>query len=467
MISKYLGDRPFWAAAFKIALPIAFQNLLMSLFSFVDNIMVSQLGDISFSGVGMANQVSWLMNLVIFGLCSGTSVFISQYWGVKDMKGIHDSYGIMLWHGIGIAALFFTVAVSCPGFIISIFNSNKSVISEGSAYLRIAAFAYFSYALTAVFSTVLRSTENVKLPMYASLVATLLNCALNYVLIYGKLGFPALGVRGAALATVISSFANTLTIIGVSYLKKNLLAVKPKALVSFSRAALMKFYRISTPVILNETLWALGTVCYNIIFGQLGHEYYAAVTIYRTIEGIAFVFFVGLCNACCVMVGKAVGAGMAEEGYRDARRFAIIVPLLSLFVGTMVAVTRAPVISLFNLDGKLSETTIYTAMAITLVYGLEIAFRNIPYIQIVGIFRSGGDTVTGMKFDVLCLWFIALPLTAISAFVLKLPFVWVFTVMLLGEDVVKAILCIHRFRSKKWIKPVTGKTQSAEGRPQE
>ncbi len=461
MFKIYFGDREFWASALRLALPIAFQNLLMSSLSLVDTLMVGQLGDISLSGVGMAGQWSWLLNLVLFGLSSGSAVFIAQFWGVGNIKKIHNIYGIMLLHSVAVAFLFFLVGLVLPERVVGLFNGTPAVVETGSAYLRIVCFSYAGAAFSSSFSTLLRSTENVRLPMYAGLFSTVLNAVLNYGLIYGKMGLPEMGVRGAALATCISAWAGPAIIYIVSLRKKNIVIAPLRAVFGFGRELLLRFYKISTPVILNESLWGLGTVCYNIIFGRLGYEHYAAVTIYRAVEAIAFVFFIGLCNACCVMVGKSIGAGYLEKAYTDARRFTILVPVLAVFVGAAIILLRGPVIGLFNLSGSITQTTIDSARGILFVYGAELFMRNIPYILIVGVFRSGGDTVTGMKYDLILVWCVALPLTILSAFVLKLPFVAVFAVMLITEDTLKVILCLFRFRSKKWIRPLTDEGRAA------
>ncbi len=461
MLKTYFGDRDFWSVTLRLALPIAFQNLLMSSLSLVDTLMVGQLGDVALSGVGMAGQWSWLLNLVLFGLSSGSAVFIAQFWGVGDIKKIHGIYGVMLLHSAAVAILFFLVGFIVPRGVVSLFNSTPAVVEAGSDYLRIVCFSYLGAAMSSSFSTLLRSTENVRLPMYAGLFSTILNAILNYGLIYGKMGLPEMGVRGAAVATCITAWSGPIIIYTVSLWKKTIVIAPLREIFGFGRDLLIRFYKVSAPVILNESLWGLGTVCYNIIFGRLGYEYYAAITIYRTIEGIAFVFFIGLCNACCVMVGKSIGAGYLEKAYTDARRFTILVPVIAVFVGGAIILLRGPFIGLFNLSGSITQTTIESARGILFVYGAELFMRNIPYILIVGVFRSGGDTVTGMKYDLLLVWCVALPLTIISAFVLKLPFVAVFAVMLITEDTLKVILCLLRFKSKKWIRPLTDEGRAA------
>ena len=460
-LTRYFGDRPFWRVTLRLALPIALQNLLISSFSLVDTIMIGGLGDVALSAVGMAGQWSWMLTLVLFGFCSGTAVFISQYWGVRDLKGIRNVYGLMLVNTLAAAAVFFVIGFCWPQGVVSLFNKDPAVVREGAAYLQTACFSYFALALSNAFSTLLRATERVRLPMYASGVSAILNAVLNYGLIYGKFGLPEMGVRGAALATCISSWVSPLVILIVSAFQKNLVVSRLKDVFSLPKGLIPHFYRVCAPVIANESLWGLGTFCYNIVFARMSYENYAAVTIFRTVDSIAFTFFVGLCNACSVMVGKSIGAGKIERALGDARRFACVIPILSLLVGCTVALLRVPLVSLFDTRGTLSAVTKQAAHAILLIYGLEYGLRNIPYILIVGIFRSGGDTVTGLKLDLFCVWCISLPAVIVSAFVLKLPFPAVFAVMLLFEDALKVVLVIRRYRSRQWIRPVTAAGQSA------
>jgi Na+-driven multidrug efflux pump len=199
----------------------------------------------------------------------------------------------------------------------------------------------------------------------------------------------------------------------------------------------------------------LGTLIFNVIFANLGYEYYAAVTIHKTFESIAFVFFVGFCNACCIMVGKSIGAGKIERAVMDSRRFSMIIPFVSVLAGAAIILFRAQLVSIFNMGGNISDLTLHTAKMILLIYGLELPMRNIPYIMIVGIFRSGGDTVTGMKLDLFSQWLLSIPATFLAAFVLKLPFVAVFATMYIFEDYVKSFLCLRHFLSDRWIRPVT------------
>lgn len=455
MFKKYFGDMGFWRIALKLAFPVAMQNLLTSSFILVDTIMVGQLGDLSLSAVGMAGQFGWFLNMITFGMCSGAAVFISQYWGAKDTTGIRRTYGIAVVSVCLISALFFVIGLLFPEGVVRIFNREPDVVEAGAAYLRIACWSYLATGVNMVFCIVLRSTENVKLPMYVSLVTTVLNAFMDYGLIFGAFGMPEMGIRGAALATVISAWAGPVLILAVSAIQRNMLISPIKELFGFNKRSIAEYYEKATPVIINETLWGLGTLLFSVIFANLGYQYYAAVTIFRTFENIAFVFFIGLCNASSIMVGKNVGAGHIKRAVEDSRRFVLFVSLCSVLTGVLIIIFRFQLASVFNLSGSITPETLKLTASLLLVYGIELPVRNLPYILIVGTFRPGGDTRIGMKLDLLSLWLCSVPLTTLAAFVFKLPFIAVFAIMYAAEDYLKAILCVKYYFTYNWLRPVT------------
>ena len=452
---KLFSDRGFWRTAFRLATPIALQNMLISSFTLADTLFVSQLGDISLSAVGMMGQWGWLLNMILIGISSGASVFVAQYWGVKNIKRINMICGIAVLSAVIVSGIFTTLSLVAPEFVINIFNNNPSVIDEGKRYLLIVCASYPAVAITNILSSVLRSVENVKLPMYVSVLTTVLNIILDYGMIFGKFGFPAMGIKGAALATSFSAWVGVLAILTVSMIKKNILYAPIKHTFGFRFKDIEEFYKKALPVIFNESMWGAGTFAFNIIFGHMGYEYFAAITILRSFENIAFVFFIGICNACCIMVGKSVGKGKIERGVQDSKRFVLLVPMLALIVSVLIFTLRAQLIGIFNLNNNITQVTLDAAMTIMAIYAFEFTVRQMPYILIVGVFRSGGDTVTGVKFDLFCLWCLSLPATLISVYLLKLPFTVAFAVMYIFEDYAKTILCLRYYKSMKWIKPVT------------
>ncbi|MBQ2955310.1 MAG: MATE family efflux transporter [Clostridia bacterium] len=447
-LKKFFGDGMFWKGALQLALPISLQNILISSFALVDTIMVGALGGTALAAVGMAGQWSFLLNLVLFGFNSGASVFIAQYWGVKDEANIRKSFGLATLSAIAASTLFMAVGLTAPYFVIGFFTQDAVTIELGVSYLRIAAFSYLAIGLNNLLATLLRSTEDARLPLYASAVSVAANAAFNALFIYGM----EMGVRGAALATAISSWISPVLLFILSMRKKNILFAPVKSFFGWKKEFVLKYFAISIPVLLNETMWALGTVLYKAIFSNASSEFYAAYTVFSSIEGLAFAFFVGLCHASAVMVGKKVGAGEFDEAYLYGCRFSFSMPILSLFVGLILILVRPIVLMPF---ANVGEEMLRTASTIILIYSLEIALRNIPYITIVGAFRSGGDTKIGLLYDLSCLWGVALPVTWIGANVLHMPLTMVFLMMLLCEDLVKGMLCIRRLLSRKWIRPVT------------
>lgn len=454
-LTDFLGGRNFWKRALVLAIPIALQNMLTSSFTLVDTLMVGQLGDVALSSVGMAGQWSWLLNMVTFGIGSGSAVFVSQYWGANDKKSIRKVTGIALFSALIFTMLFLVTGACVPEFVIKIFNRTPEIVSMGSAYLKIASFSYPGVVLGAVLGAILRSCEEVKIPVYSAAFTTLANAFLDYALIFGKFGFPEMGIEGAALATCISAWLGPVTIIIPSFIKKNILYGHIRDFFDFDKAMIVNFAKKATPVVCNESFWGLGTVIYNVIFANMGYENFAAVTIAKTVENLSYVFFIGLCNACCVMVGTSVGGGHIKRAIKDARRFSILIPLSGIIIGSIILIFRNPLVGLFNLSGELTENTVMITKIIFIIYSVHLPVRTLPYAFIVGVFRSGGDTVNGAKIDLFSLWGISIPITAFLAFIIKAPFPVVFAAMYVCEDYIKCILCIRHFLSNKWLKPVT------------
>ncbi len=447
-IYKSLGSRSFWRTVLPLAIPIALQNLLTNSFQLVDTIMLGKLGDEAIAAVGSAGRVSFFAGIVIFGFASGGAVFLAQYWGAHDYAGLRRSYGIILLCTTVFAAALATVCVIIPKQVMSILTDDANMIDTGAEYLRIAAFSYVGIALSQSMSTALRCTERVKLPLYVSFAAVGMNAALNYVLIFGKLGFPALGVKGAAYATLISALLNPMLMLLLSLKGDSILKSKPRDIFNITGDFVRQYIRRGLPVLLNEFLWVTGMIIYDAVYGRMG--IFAALTVFRTVENIVFVLYVGLCNACNVLVGKAVGEGDFERAKLDARRFTALVPVLGVLLGGTLILLRKPILSLFDI----TDAAAHTAEMLMVIYALEMGLRNIPYMTIVGIFRAGGDTRTGLFIEVLDYYLLAIPLTVVLGLVVKMDFLWVYLIMLLAEDVPKSIVCIRRLLSDRWIKPV-------------
>ncbi|MDL2287209.1 MATE family efflux transporter [Eubacteriales bacterium OttesenSCG-928-G02] len=448
---KSLLDKKFWKTTLIFALPISLQNLLMSSFAIVDNIMVNKIADEALSAVGMAGQVSFMLNMFLFGITSGGLVFAAQFWGSKNLSGIKKVYGMVVGSSVLVAGVFVLLAQIMPETLIGLFTENSVIIDYGVKYIKIASYSYFGIALNMAASTILRSTEKVILPMITSFISVLANVVLNYGFIFGKLGLPEMGIEGAALATVISAFLNPVLLYTISIFKRNILISNPLEMFNINKQTIISFFKRALPVILNESVWAIGILCINAMFGRISpDDNYKAYTITKNVENIVFVFFVGICNACAVLVGKFIGEDDHEKAKDYSKRYLIIYPLMGLVLGALIIAFRFPILSLYESNDYVRTT----AGWLVVIYGLEVSLRNIPYIGIVGIFRAGGDTKIGMKFDVLTLWCFSLPVAFLCAFVFKLPFLAVYLIMLLCEDIPKTILVLKHYFSMKWLIPV-------------
>ena len=444
-----LFDRSFWSVALPLIIPIALQNLLMTSFRLVDTLMVGRLGDVSIAAVGLAGWASFFVELLAFGMSSGAAVFVAQYHGANNKEGILRTYGMMLLFMVPLG-LIFTLGVGLyPKFVMGLFTDDSVLIAEGARYLQFACISYLSLTINLAISTMLRCTEQVKIPMITSGIAAGLNAVLNYIFIFGIFGLPAMGVAGAGLATAISSLINPILMLIISYTKKTVV-IAPFKQVFAVKGFFKPFWSRALPVLLNEFFWSISILIVNMVFGRMGTDNYAALTVERTIEGLVFVFFVGLCNACNILVGKAIGAGNHEQGILYSRRFMVLTPIIGILAGLLIVALRYPLIGLFDL----SEAAKHTARTLLVIFAIDAAVRYIPYVEVVGIFRAGGDTKMGLIIDLLCHYLFITPAVVLCGLVFKLPFITTYIIMLAVDDVSKLVISIPYYRTMKWIKPV-------------
>jgi len=445
-----LFDRSFWAVALPLIIPIALQNLLMTSFRLVDTLMVGRLGDVSIAAVGLAGWASFFVELLAFGMSSGAAVFVAQYHGANNREGMLRTYGMMLLFMVPMGLLFTLGVGLYPEFVMRLFTEDPATIAEGVKYLQFACVSYLSLALNLAFSTMLRCTERVKIPMVTSGIAAGLNAVLNYVFIFGAFGLPAMGVAGAGLATAISSLINPLMMLAISVVKKTIV-IAPLRQVFAIKGFFKPFWNRALPVLLNEFFWSVAILAVNMVFGRMGTDNYAALTVVRTIEGLVFVFFVGLCNACNILVGKSIGAGDLERGKLYSRRFMFLTPLIGVAAGLLIVVLRFPLVGMFDL----SEAAKHTARVLLVIFAIDAVVRYIPYVEVVGIFRAGGDTRMGLIVDVVCHYVFITPAVVLAGLVFHLPFITTYVIMLVVDDVSKLIITIPYYRTMRWIKPVT------------
>ncbi|MDW7657483.1 MAG: MATE family efflux transporter [Bacillota bacterium] len=440
------ADRTFYRSLIAIAAPVALQNLIASSLNMVDTIMIGQLGESQIASVGLANQVTFLLHLFLFGISSGSAIFTAQYWGSRDIANIKRILGLGLLSGIAIAGIFATVGLFIPQFVLGLFSEDPVVVEMGGTYLSIVAFSFVLMAVSFTYASVLRSTGKARLPMYISAFALVMNTALNYVLILGKLGLPALGVRGAAIATLIARLAEVLLILGIVYGRRFMLAARPAELFDLSAVYVRRFMRTTIPVVLNESLWAVGVTLYIVVYARMGTDVVASINIASTVERLAMVLFFGIANATAVMLGNLIGAGELDRAYRYSLRIILFGPLIGVFSGSVLILSAPWILSFY----QVSSSVMQASRGILLIYGLVMPARVFNIINIVGILRSGGDTRFTLMLDTVGVWLIGVPLAFIGGLVWGLPVQQV-VILIIVEEFFKVILGLRRLRSKKWI----------------
>ncbi len=450
MTDKKQTYKGFYKILFTIAVPIILQNLMQTFVNMLDTVMVGQLGATEIAAVGLGNQIFFMLNMVLFGICSGGSIFIAQYWGSRNIAGIRKSLGIMLCGAVTTSLVFFAGGVFVPDVLISLYTNDIEVIQIAADYLRIVVFSYPMMAVSFALQMSFRSTEHVKLPMVSTIISFGLNGLFNWLLIFGIGPVPAFGVIGAALATLISRLVELFITVLWSYSSKYESCGTMKEYLSFDKKFIARFIKISIPVIISESCWGLGITVQNSIYAHTGTDAFAAFSITNTISQLTWVFFIGMGNASSIIMGKKIGAGDIEGTKAYAFRYSWFLPLLGLAGSCLLFPLSCLLPLLFNVDRSI------IAIAKSMLYILMVTypFRAFNMLLIVGILRCGGDTIYSSIIDNGWMWLVALPLGAVAAFVWNLP---PFAIMLCLEieQLLKTLSGIPRVVSGKWLHNVT------------
>jgi putative MATE family efflux protein len=444
------NDRSFYKGLFALAIPIMLQNLVNSMVNMVDTVMIGRLGTVEIAAVGLGNQVFFLYSLLLFGVCSGGGIFTAQFWGKRDIRGIRKNTGLCLVCSLA-AALVFTLGALCvPDRILGIYSRDQAVIAAGSVYLAAVAPAFIPFAVSLLIIQTLRSIEKVRLAMVSTLIALSVNVVLNYAFIFGFGPIPAMGVAGAARATVIARTLETVILVSVSYARRYCFAGSLRELLGFNGPFARRFMRVIFPVLCNEIFWSLGITAQNIIFARTDTDAIAAFNITNTVSQLTWVLFTGLGNGAAVLIGKKIGEGREDAAREYARRIGIFMPLLAV-AAAFVLIPLSWTLPFFF---KVNPPVLSAATAMFFILGCTYPFKAFNMAAIVGICRAGGDTVFCVVYDLVFMWTLALPAGAAASFFFNAP-VWVIYLCIISEEPIKAILGILRVRSGKWLRNVT------------
>jgi putative MATE family efflux protein len=439
-------DRSYYSELVRIGLPVMIQNVIFNGLTMIDNVMIGGLGDTAISAVGIANKLSFVFILFLFGVNSGSSVFGAQFWGKGDLAAIRKVLGISLRICLVASIPFFLVSQLLPRQVMTFFIRDAQVIEQGVSFLRIIGWSYVIQAITAAYAIQSRGVGRTRPPLYASAVALGINTFLNYSLIYGRFGLPAMGVRGSATATLIARILEAGILLAIIYGRKYELAATISEMSGYSRDFIRRFVRPVLPVIANEILWAIGVSMYTFFYGMQGVKSTTTAQIMEVMNGLFFSLFFGLGSACGVMIGNRIGAREDDIARVYAKRSIVLGSGLGLCMGCALAVAAPFFLSFFNVGPEILSDCRIAAY----VFASTMSLRVINLIMVVGVCRNGGDTVFAALIDVLSPWCVGIPMAALGVLVLKWPIYLVMALVSL-EEVVKAVFGIWRLFSGKWL----------------
>ena len=436
-----------------LAIPVALQSMLQASFSMVDQVMIGQLGEIPVAGVGMAGKFASIYSVVISANGAVAGIMISQYLGQKNRQEVRRSFFANLLFGGGIAAVFTALCILFPRRIMGIYTKDAQTLHAAAEYLLFLSGTFVPMAGATLLSTLLRCLEKPRLPLYASIAAALLNTGLNYVLIFGKLGLAPMGVKGAAIATVASQWANFLLMLRM--LPRGLLTPEksvPKAAV---RLNWRQFLSMLLPLLVCEVLWSLGENVYAAIYGHMGTDASAAMTLTNPVQGLVIGALCGLSQAAGVIVGKRLGSGETEAAFWAAKKLLLYGAAGALLLSAAVVLLSGIYVNIYQVDAAVRAMT----RQLLFTYALIAPFKVLNMILGGGILRSGGRTKYVMFIDMIGTWCFGVPLGLLGAFVWRLPVAGVYFLLSL-EECVRFGLSLVVFRGKKWMSRLEADAES-------
>ena len=436
-------EKHFFKTVCALAVPVALQSMLQSSFSIVDQIMIGQLGSVSVAGVGFAGKFSSIFSVVVSAIGAVAGIMISQYMGQRNQQEIRRSFFLNLFLALGLGGLFTAVCLLFPRQIMGLYTQDHATMAAAASYLAIIAGTFLPIAGATMLSTMLRCMEKAALPLIASIAAALLNTGLNYILIFGKFGAPAMGAEGAAIATLLSQVVNFLVMLGLLLPHKGQLSRAGGAAAAFRWG---QYAAMLLPVLICEVMWSLGENVYAGIYGHIGTQASAAMTLINPIQGLMTGALCGLSQAAGVLIGKQLGNGDYDGAYTAAKKLVWYGFAASACLSLVIVLTRGYYVEIYQVEEAVKEMT----EKILLSYALVAPFKVLNMIMSGGVLRSGGKTEYVMVIDLVGTWGFGVPLGLFAAFACHLPIQYVYFILSL-EECVRFAISVAVFRRRKWM----------------
>ncbi len=458
-MAVFTKDRSFYRSLVTLAVPISLQNLVTFAVGFADNLMIGSLGDDAISGVYVGGQLQSVLQMFIGGIEGAILILAAQYWGRKNRESIRKVVSIGVKFALGVGILMTLVAVSFPEWTIRIFTQDPGVIQEGAAYVQIVGFTYLFFSISQVMIAAMRSVETARVGLYISLIAMVVNVSLNYVFIFGHLGFPAMGVRGAAIATLISRVVEMCASVGYVFFVDKKLRFGLRDLFRTDRQLLRDFIRYGLPVIGGQVVWSVNMLANTKILGYYSAEVIAAASITGMLHNLIYVWMNGLSSAVGIITGKTVGAGLYEKMKEYSKTVQMIFLFVGLISGAAVFLARDGFISLYNASPEAQE---YSRQFINVI-SVTIIGTCYQAACLFGLVKSGGDISFVFKNDSIFVFLVVIPSSLLAMWLGAPP--WVVFACLKCDQILKCFVALVKINRYNWMKNLTrdpGKLESEE-----
>ncbi|WP_067522075.1 MATE family efflux transporter [Endozoicomonas ascidiicola] len=444
-----LTNREFLHNLWQLALPISLQSMMFSMLGLIDIFMVSMLGETEVAAVGIGNRIFFFNLILIASMGSGMSILAAQYIGARNIDGVRRTLVQTIIASLVVSIPFVVLYLSFPQEIMAMVSEDSSLGELGRSYLVITAPSILFIAITIPFEALLRTSNDAKTPTRIGFITILLNVLFNYLLIYGKFGFPALGVAGSAWGTAISR------LIQVGLIIYYIVRVKPDLIPNacdFIQCRIpkhwLKYISICVPMLLQDGLWSFGLILYNLMFARMGVEELAVMSAISSVEGVLISLFIGFAIATSILLGKELGAGNFDMARKQGRFAMIVAPLSALTFGVVTLLFSKQIVSMF---GEFDSDTAAMAQEVLIIAGFAIAIRVINLTGIIGVLRSGGDVKATAVINIIGMWGVGIPLTWVAINHWHLPLYLVFICALMEEGT-KAVLVLYRIMKGVWLK---------------
>lgn len=433
-----------------IAVPITLQSLITFAINMMDTVMVGQLGEIPLSAVSISGQIFFVTTILCFGISGGGAVLTSQYWGKNDKESVSKTLSLILKINIIMGIIVMLLSIMIPGTLLRLYNNDARVIDEGISYLRTAALMYPLFCITTGIAIIFRTVSQIKISVIANCAAFVLNVFFNWVLIFGYLGMPKLGLRGAAIATVIARFVECIIMVSYLLFKDKKIKFKISQLFKFDKLIFKQYLKSGINILISDAILVAGLTSLTMILGRLGPEMIAANSICSIVIQLSTITISGIGNSGLVIIGNTIGEGNIEKAKKLSKKFLVISIITGIIAAVIISLTKHIAVDFYNVGQTTKE------IAYKLMDGAAfIVIFQVPSVVLTkGILRGGGDTKFLLLADVIFLWILSIPLGMIAAFWLKLSPALIY-ICLKSDEIIKSIWCTFRMFGNKWIKDVT------------